>query len=402
MSKNFRQFVITVGVVVVALAASYLLGRAGWPFSSENADKAFRSAFPEAVAESVAQRSPQDEIRSSRQNAITRAVSRVSPAVVGINVTEVREYADPFYQFFGDDPFLRRFFGDRTIRQKVRALGSGFIISPDGYIVTNDHVAGNAAEITVTMTDGRRISARLVGTDPVTDVALLKVDKDNLPYLSLGDSEGIIVGEWAIAFGNPFGLFEINDKPTVTVGVISSLGMNLGRVDDHLYRDMIETDAAINGGNSGGPLVDANGDVVGMNTLIFTGGQSTTYVGYGFAIPINRIKKVVSELKRNGKVDRNASVGFQVQDVDLRIARILGMSKVAGVIVSEVRRGGAADKAGLKEGDVILAINGQQIGSEVDLYALITDAKPGETWEMQVFRDRKTITITMKLERRSD
>jgi len=399
--KNSRQLLIGLVVVCLVLVTSYLLGTSGWPFRNNSTDVAFRNAFPLAVAESVAQKETQDDIASSRENAITRAVRKVSPAVVGINVTEVREYVDPFFQFFGDDPFFRRFFGDRTIRQKVRALGSGFVISPDGYIVTNDHVAGNAAEITVTMTSGKRVSARLIGTDPVTDVALLKIDGDNLPYLGLGNSDETVVGEWAIAFGNPFGLFEINDKPTVTVGVISSTQMNLGRVDNRLYRDMIETDAAINGGNSGGPLVDAHGDVIGVNTLIFTGGQSSTYVGYGFAIPINRVKKVVAELKRSGKVDRDVSVGFQVQDVDLRIARILGLPRAAGVIISEVVRGGAADKAGLQEGDVILEVNGQGIGSELDLYTLLTDAKPGDVWRMKIFRSQKTITITMNLQRRT-
>ncbi|MEX0602926.1 MAG: trypsin-like peptidase domain-containing protein [Bacteroidota bacterium] len=360
----------------------------------------FREAIPEAQPAQDRGRDA-DDISHSRRNAITRAVAKVSPAVVGINVTEVREFRDPLYRFFGDDPFFRRFFGDRTYRQEVKGLGSGFFISPDGYIVTNDHVAGNASEITITLVGGERMKAELIGTDPVTDIALLKVNGKDLPYLSLGDSDDIIIGEWAIAFGNPFGLFEINDKPTVTVGVISSLGMNLGRVDNRMYRDMIETDAAINGGNSGGPLVNSHGEVVGMNTLIFTGGQSSTFVGYGFAIPINKITKVVSELRRSGKVERNVYAGFEAQAVDIRVARYFGLPRAQGVIVTEIRRSGPAEKSGLKVGDIIVEINGQKTNSEDDLYVYLSDSKPGDRWEMKVIREKRTITITLVLEQRT-
>jgi len=360
----------------------------------------YEAAFPEA--ETIQAITAQENITSSRQNAITRAVARVSPAVVGINVIEIREYRDPFFnRFFGDDPWMRRFFGDRTYRQQVKGLGSGFMISPDGYIVTNDHVAGNATQITVTLTSGEKLEAKLVGTDPVSDIALLKVDGSNLPYLNLGNSEEIVIGEWAIAFGNPFGLFEINDKPTVTVGVISSTGMNLGRVDNRFYADMIETDAAINGGNSGGPLVNSMADVVGMNTLIFTGGQSATFVGYGFAIPINKVKRIVAELKRSGTVVREGWHGFDFQSVDNRIARYFGMQRAEGVIVSEIEKKGPGEKAGLKVGDIILDVNGQKIGSEDDLYVLLSDARVGDTLRMKVYRDKNAITVALKLERRS-
>ncbi len=359
----------------------------------------FNESFPLALKTQDRQ-SQAGDVALSRQNAITRAVARVSPAVVGINVIEIREYQDPFYRFFGDDPWMRRFFGDRTVRQQVKGLGSGFLISPDGYIITNDHVAGNATQITVTMTNGERLPAELVGTDPVSDVALLKVKGNNLPYLSLGNSDEIIVGEWAIALGNPFGLFEINDKPTVTVGVISSTGMNLGRVDNRFYRDMIETDAAINGGNSGGPLVNSAGEVVAMNTLIYTGGQSNTYVGYGFGIPINKIKRIVAELRKSGKVAREGWHGFDFQSVDARVARYFGLSKAEGVIVSEIQRNGPGDKAGLKVGDIILQVNGQKIVSEDDLFVLLSDSRPGEALTLEVYREKKTLTMTLTMGRR--
>lgn len=392
-----RGVMILLIPLLVGMGLGYSI-RPALPAPVEQA-AAFDEAFPAAGQKGK----PQDAgaaVSVSRENAITRAVAKVSPAVVGINVIEIREYRDPFYRFFGDDPWMRRFFGDRSYRQQVKGLGSGFVISPDGYIVTNDHVAGNATQITVTLTSGERLEAKLVGTDPVSDIALLKVDGTNLPFLNLGNSDDILIGEWAIAFGNPFGLFEINDKPTVTVGVVSSTGMNLGRVENRFYRDMIETDAAINGGNSGGPLVNSMGDVIGMNTLIYTGGQSTTFVGYGFAIPINKVKRVVAELKRNGQVARDSWHGFDFQSVDMRIARYFGLQRAEGVIVSDVERNGPAAKAGLRVGDIITEVNGQKISSEDDLYVLLSDSRPGETLSVKVYRDRATTNVTVTLGRK--
>ncbi|HLF19228.1 MAG TPA: trypsin-like peptidase domain-containing protein, partial [Bacteroidota bacterium] len=286
-----------------------------------------------------------------------------------------------------------------TYRQEVKGLGSGFFVSPDGYIVTNDHVAGNATEITVTLTGGRRMNAKLVGTDPATDITLLKVEGTTLPYVQLGNSDDIVVGEWAIALGNPFGLFEINDKPTVTVGVISSIGMNLGRIGEHFYKDMIETDAAINGGNSGGPLVNSLGEVVGVNTLIYTAGQSSTFVGYGFAIPINKVKKIVAELKNKGKVVRDVWVGFEAQQVDARIARYFGMKTVEGIIISEIQSKSPADKTGLKVGDIIVEVNGDKINSDADFSSILVDASAGDVLNVTFYRERKSLTVQLKLER---
>lgn len=393
-----RGVVILLIPLLVGMGLGYSI-RPALPAPVDDA-ATFDEAFPAARKENEKPQDVGPALSASRQNAITRAVAKVSPAVVGINVIEIREYRDPFYRFFGDDPWMRRFFGDRSYRQQVKGLGSGFIISPDGYIVTNDHVAGNATEITVTLTSGEKMDARLVGTDPVSDIALLKVDGNNLPSLSLGNSDDILIGEWAIAFGNPFGLFEINDKPTVTVGVVSSTGMNLGRVENKFYRDMIETDAAINGGNSGGPLVNSMGEVIGMNTLIFTGGQSTTFVGYGFAIPINKVKRVVAELKRSGQVTRDGWHGFDFQSVDARIARYFGLQRAEGVIVSDVERNGPAAKGGLRVGDIITEVNGQKISSEDDLYVLLSDSRPGEKLAMKVYRDRAITSMTITLGRK--
>ena len=272
-------------------------------------------------------------LTGGRRNAITRAVAAASPAVVGINVVELRQYRQ--VSPWGDDPFFRQFFGDRTYTQQVQGLGSGFIISPDGYILTNDHVAGNAKEITVTMTSGKQYKAKLVGTDLISDIALLKIDGKDLPYMRLGNSDDVIIGEWVIALGNPFGLFDINDKPTVTVGVVSNTGMKIESGEGRVYRDMIQTDAAINSGNSGGPLLNATGEVIGVNSVIYTPNQGN--IGLGFAIPINRVKTIVAELRKSGKIERNFWTGLQIQAVDRRIARYFGLDKVQGVIVSEVQ-----------------------------------------------------------------
>lgn len=399
-SRMIKILVVLFIPLLMGIGIGYLIK----PTTAESAAGVSDEQFP-GLQQAVYQQggeaaTVQDQVNNSRHNAITRAVARVSPAVVGINVIEVRQFRDPFYDFFPNDPFFRRFFGDRTFQQQVRGLGSGFIISPDGYIVTNDHVAGNAKEVTVTLTTGEKLKAEIVGTDQLTDICLLKVDAKNLPSVTLGNSDDIIIGEWAIALGNPFGLFDINDKPTVTVGVISSVGMNLGRVDSRIYKDMIETDAAINSGNSGGPLVNSLGEVIGMNTLIYTGGRSETYVGYGFAIPVNKVKKVVAELRSKGKVTRDFWTGFESQPVDARVARYFGLSRVEGIIVSDVASDSPAEKAGLKVGDIILEANGTKVNSEQDLIALLVDARAGDTIRMKVYRERKIIDVALRLERR--
>ena len=347
------------------------------------------------------QKSSDDEISKSRKNAITNTVESVSPAIVGITVTEVREYRDPFSNFFGDDPFFRQFFGNRSLKQEVKGLGSGFIISPEGYILTNDHVAGNAKEIIVTMTNGEKYPAELVGTDMISDVALLKIKGKDFPYVKLGNSDDVIIGEWVITFGNPFGLFENIDKPIVTVGVVSAKGMNLSVEDNRSYRGLIQTDAVINAGNSGGPLVNSAAEVIGINTLIYTAGVSQAYIGYGFAIPINRVKSIVDELQKKGKVERNFWTGMEVNIVDQRIAKYFGLKNAEGVIISDIKKNSPAEKAGLKVGDIILEINGERIQNEETIISIINDAKAGDVLDLKVYRDKKTFSVNLTLEKRT-
>ena len=339
-------------------------------------------------------------ITSGRQNIITETVKNISPSVVGINVIEIRQYRDPFSSFF-DDPFFRQFFGDRgNYNQKVKGLGSGFIISPDGYIITNDHVAGSATEITVTMTNGEHYDARIIGTDPVSDICLLKIDEENLPYAPLGSSDDIIIGEWVIALGNPFGLFDLNDKPTVTVGVISATGMNLEPLNNRYYLNMLQTDAAINGGNSGGPLVNSIGEVIGMNTLIYTAGASQGNIGLSFAIPVNKVKRIVSELKENGKIERDFDVGLRIQSLDEKIAEYYNLSTSGGVIITQVASGSPADKAGLKVGDIILEVENYKINNEQTLIGVFQEFRTGQTVSLKIVREEETLSKRMALVKR--
>jgi serine protease Do len=335
-------------------------------------------------------------VSEDRQTAITKAISKVSSCIVGINVEEVRTVQDPF----SNDPFFRQFFGDMgPQKQVVRGLGSGYIISEDGYILTNDHVAGNATKISVTLTTGETVTAKLIGSDPVSDVALLKIDKKGLPFINFGNSDNIIIGEWVIALGNPFGLFEINDKPTVTVGVVSATNMKVSAEGNRVYKDMIQTDASINSGNSGGPLVDVEGNVIGMNTIIYTGSQfSQGSIGVGFAISINRVKKIMEELKSGGKIERSSNVGFRIQAIDDQIAKYLGLNDKNGVIVTQIQRGGVSDRAGLKVEDVIIACNDEKIRNEQDLIFAINDMRKGDLVKLKVLRSGSEKLIEMKLE----
>jgi len=342
-----------------------------------------------------------DQISNQRRNAITRSVAVASPAVVGITVTAVEEYSvqNPFSDFFGNDPFFQHFFGNRTYRQEVKALGSGFLVSPDGYILTNDHVAGNAKEITVTLTNKEKYKAKLVGTDMLSDISLIKIDGEDFPFLKLGNSDDVIIGEWVIAMGNPFGLFDISDKPTVTVGVVSATGINLNAEGGRFYRNMIQTDAAINQGNSGGPLLNSLGEVIGVNAVIFTPNQGS--IGLGFAIPINRVKTVLAELRKKGKIERNFWIGWELQTVDQRVARYFGLDRAEGVIVADVKKGSPAETSGVKAGDIITEINGETIVNDDNVTGILVDAHVGDVLKLKILRDGRQMTLSVTLRERS-
>ena len=275
------------------------------------------------------------------------------------------------------------------------------MISGDGYILTNDHVAGNATEVTVTMTNGKHYKAKIIGSDPVTDICLLKIDEDNLPYIAFGNSNDVIIGEWVIALGNPFGLFELNDKPTVTIGVISATGMNLEPINNRYYLNMLQTDAAINGGNSGGPLVNSLGEVIGMNTLIFTGGSGAQgNIGLGFAIPINKVKRIIDELKVSGKIDRDFDIGLRIQSLDETIANYYNLTDTRGVIITQVLPKSPASRSGLKVGDIILQVDEYKINNEQTLIGVFQEFRTGQTISIKLLRDNEQLTKKMLLERK--
>ena len=341
--------------------------------------------------------SVQADIAKSRRTAITEAVGNAEPAVVSINVMGTRTI---------DNPWFDLFFGRRRsdmIEQKVEGVGSGFVISPDGYIVTNDHVVSigsrDTPEITVAFPDGETRSAKLVGTDQVTDIALLKVDPEqDLPYLTFGNSTNVMTGEWVIAMGNPFGLFEAAE-PSVTVGVVSARDRDFEARENRLYRDMIQTDAAINQGNSGGPLLNALGEVIGVNTFIVSGRQNSGSIGLGFAVPSNKVQEIVEELREHGEVDRSFYTGLSVRQLTPRIARSLELSSLRGVLVARIENGSPADDAGFQPYDVITRINGEEVDTPQQASLMLTQYRPGDEIPITVLRKGEALDLTLELEK---
>jgi len=358
-------------------------------------------AKPVALGENQTHSHAENEINNSRSNAITRAVKDAAPAVVGINVIAVKEYRyrSPFY----NDPYFRQFFPDQIYRKKVENLGSGFLISIDGYILTNQHVVNAATEIVVTMTDGQKFDAEIVGFDFDTDVALLKVKGSDFPFIPFGNSDNTIIGEWAIAIGNPFGLFSIHSQPTVTVGVISATNRDFERNQDgHLYQDMIQTDASINRGNSGGPLVNSLGDLIGMNTIIFTEGGGS--IGLGFAIPANKLEKIFQDLLQRGSIERDFWIGAKVENVNRLIALSLRLPELRGVVITDVDTSSPAAKAGLEPTDVIFGVNQQKINNvrEIETIMRNTDLRVGDKISFTIFRNGDLKDFEVMLEKKDE
>lgn len=345
-------------------------------------------------------------IYNSRRNAITRAIAVASPAVVGINVTEIKTVNVPTRRF--NNAFFDRFFKrHRRYKKKsyeVKGGGSGFIISKDGYILTNHHVAGNAAEIIVTLTNGKDYQAEIIGSDIVSDVALLKIDAQNLPYMKLDKSNEVIIGEWAIAMGNPFGLFDKNAKPTVTVGVVSNTGVSFvhnENNDRRVYKNMIQSDAAISSGNSGGPLLNSNGEVIGMNTMIFSTSHDKNgsgSIGIGFSIPIRRVMDIVEKLKSGYKIERNFYTGIEPIQITERIANYFKLEEgFEGLIINRITKNSPADMANFEPGDIILEINGNEIKDIEDYSINIFDSETGDRLKFLILHDNKMVEKNLLL-----
>ncbi|MEK7330988.1 MAG: trypsin-like peptidase domain-containing protein [Candidatus Eisenbacteria bacterium] len=335
-------------------------------------------------------------IMSSRRTAIVAAAERVSPAVVSVSVIATRVVrADPFQGMFRDE-FFERFFPPTEYRQRTPGLGSGVIVDASGLVLTNEHVTRDAEEIKVTLTDGRQFAARLLGASDLYDLAALKIDGRDLPVGPLGDSDRLMVGEWAIAIGNPFGYLLNDAQPSVTAGVISATHRDIksGASGTGVYKNMIQTDAAINPGNSGGPLVNADGEVIGINAFIFT--QSGGSIGLGFAIPINLAKRVLQEIRTYGRV-RQAYPGMNLQPLTPELAQRLGFGDASGLVVTRVDPDGPAARAGVKVGDRVRKVNGVVVNTVDDAQRGIYGASVGDRLALVVERRGKRFDLTLVL-----
>jgi serine protease Do len=329
--------------------------------------------------------------------AFSGIAKKVTPAVVAVKVEKTMTSNSEMSNSPFDDEFFRRFFGpqfsprgQQPRSEKREGQGSGFIISADGYILTNNHVVADVDKITVVLKDGRKLEAKVIGTDDKSEVALIKVEAKDLPIVELGDSDELEVGEWVIAIGNPFGLSE-----TVTVGIVSAKGRQIG-ITDGGYEDFIQTDAAINPGNSGGPLLNIDGKVIGINTAIIS--QSGGYMGVGLAIPINMAKLIKDQLMTSGKVERGyIGVTMNPEGLTQELAESFGLDKNVGVLVTEVEPESPAAKAGLKQGDVILKMNGKEVRSNESLRNTISLMAPGTKIDLVVFRDGKERDIKVEV-----
>ena len=401
---TYSRFLFSRRTIAIALCASLFLACAStlWALDIFGTGKTAEAPAPPAATGG----------RFGALPSLADVAKRVSPAVVNISTTQKSERSSgsgrsererrrnmppsPFGPGPGPNPFggsedfeefFRRFFGDRPPSQQ-RSLGSGFLISEDGYIITNNHVVGEGnAKVTVRLSDKEEYEAKVIGSDEKTDLALIKITvKHDLPVVPLGKSADLLVGDWVIAIGNPFGL-----EQTVTAGIVSAKGrvINAGP-----YDDFIQTDASINPGNSGGPLINLKGEVIGINTAIFSQGGGN--IGIGFAIPIDQAKSIVEQLKDKGKVTRGW-LGVAIQSVTPELAKSFGLKEPIGALVAEVTSGGPAEKAGLQRGDVITTFNGITVKDSHELPSLVARTPVGEKAEVVILRNGKEQNYSVKL-----
>ncbi len=380
LDRRSFKFGLAAGLLLVAGLIAGIVVSARWNWmpvaSSEEAPK---------VAAPVSAASPPNFVA---------VVKAATPAVVNISTTRTVRSGQGDMSPFMDDPMFRHFFGDEFFRRfqipkerRENSLGSGVIVSSDGYIITNNHVIAKADEIKVLLNDRREFKGKVVGTDPKTDLAVVKIDGKDLPSIPWGDSDKLEVGEYVLAIGNPFAL-----NSTVTLGIVSAVGRaNVGIAD---YEDFIQTDAAINPGNSGGALINARGELVGINTAIFS--RSGGYMGIGFAVPANMTRTVMTSLIKGGKVVRGY-LGVSIQDVTTDLAKQFGLTDAKGALVSEVVADSPAAKAGLQSGDVILAFNGKKIDSSATLRNTVAATAVGSKVKVELWRDKKMVTAQVTI-----
>jgi serine protease Do len=374
-----RRWVIIVGALL-ALTIGAIAGLVVSASSSEQSTPLFVVGGNERLLDQV-----------SFATGFASVVKAALPAVVNISSSKVvRLEGGPWAPFF-DDPFFRRFFGDQfniPRERREHSLGSGVIVSPDGYILTNNHVVEGATDVKVSLFDKRELKARIVGTDPRTDIAVLKVDEKNLPALVLGDSSKVQVGEFALAIGNPFGVGQ-----TVTMGIVSATGRGGLGIED--YEDFIQTDAAINPGNSGGALINVRGELIGINTAIISRGAAGNQ-GVGFAVPINMARQVMEQIIKTGKVVRGY-LGVFIQEVTPALAKAFGLNEPRGALVGDVAPASPAAKAGITKGEIITELNGERISDSRTLRLKIAQMAPGTTVRLKLLSDghEREVTVTL-------
>ncbi|MDR0934545.1 MAG: Do family serine endopeptidase [Burkholderiaceae bacterium] len=376
-----RLWLLFAQIVTVGLAIWFLMVtlKPEWTMGGNAQRKPLTSAV--TVQEATPAAAP---VQSSYRGAVARAM----PAVVNIYTSKAVRYPQsPLL----DDPFLRRFFGERfDSTEKQTNLGSGVVISPEGYIVTNNHVVEAADQIEVAFEDGRKAPAKLVGSDPDTDLAVIKVDLPRLPAMTLGHIEEVKVGDVVLAIGNPFGVGQ-----TVTMGIVSALGRN--QLGINIYENFIQTDAAINPGNSGGALIDVNGNLLGINSAIYsrTGGS----LGIGFAIPVSTVKMVMESIINKGQVVRGW-IGVEPRDITPELAENLNLSRKTGVIIAAILKNGPADKAGMKPGDILLSVGDKPIANMAEMFNMIAQLEPGVKIDLKVSRNSKEIPLEVTVGKR--
>ena len=379
--ENFFGLSLTmIGVLCLVLASVMYVGH--------------RSYANVVLADGQALSGPDINQLEQMNKAYERIATAVTPSVVSISTTQVMKVQQsPFFS----DPFFRHFFGNMPggapQKQVLHALGSGVIVSPEGYIVTNNHVIRHATDIEVTLSDKRNFKAKVIGADKIDDIAVLKINAANLPVASWGDSEALHVGDIVMAFGNPFGL-----NFTITRGTVSALGRS--DIEQQALENFIQTDAAINPGNSGGPLVNVRGQVVGINTAILSGnsgpGGEGSFIGIGFAIPSNTVKHVMEDLIKTGKVARGY-IGAYVANLTPGLAKEFDVPDTSGVLIQSVQPGGPSDKAGLKNGDIVRKFNGHTVPDRGTLISMVTQTDPGTVVTLNILRNGKPMTIKVTL-----
>ncbi|MBC3877990.1 Do family serine endopeptidase [Undibacterium sp. FT79W] len=370
---------VTVGLAIWFIVTTLKPGWVNQPFSAAQGGPMVSAlSLKEAPANSV-----------GAQSSYRGAAQKAMPSVVNIYTSkEIQRARNPLL----NDPFLRRFFGEQSNQRTERqsSLGSGVIVSAEGYILTNNHVVESADEIDVALADGRTAAAKVVGTDPETDLAVIKINLPNIPAITLGQPDDTKVGDVVLAIGNPFGVGQ-----TVTMGIISALGRN--NLTDNAFQNFIQTDAAINPGNSGGALVDINGNLLGINTAIYS--QSGGSVGIGFATPVSTVKAVMEQIISQGQVVRGW-IGVEPQDITPELAESFGLKQKSGAIIAGVIRGGPADKAGMKPGDILVSIAGKPVRDTTEMLNLVAQLKPGNTAKITVVRNKQEPTLEVTVGKR--